>query len=166
MWHAAKPEARDVLAGLVEEHRALDVVDLAEVESLAPRIDVLPHVHHDDLEPELRRALAHFLEKRSLRLARSSPAGEEVQDVLLAPVLLGRPRAAVDHVGQAERRERLSDERMAPLLRELGGLALQPVPEHADRAGAGIRDVHGAGLLVDGEVPGRGADRYPRPFPA
>jgi hypothetical protein len=32
------------------------------MEGLTPRIDVLPHVDHDDLEPELRGSLAHFLE--------------------------------------------------------------------------------------------------------
>jgi hypothetical protein len=55
-------EARDVLARGVDEDRALDVVDLAEMEGFSPWIDVFPHVDHDDLEPELRGPTAHFLE--------------------------------------------------------------------------------------------------------
>ena len=46
------------------------------------------------------------------------------------------------------------------------GCALQPILEHADRAGARVRDVHGARLLVDRQVAGRLADRHARPLPA
>src|SRR5262249_37554975 len=61
--HSPETETIDIFPRLVEEDRAVDdVVDLAEMEGLTPRIDVLPHVDHDDLEPVLRGSLAHFLE--------------------------------------------------------------------------------------------------------
>jgi hypothetical protein len=60
--YPAEAEPGDVLPGLIDEHRALDVVNLAEMEGFLSWIDVFPHVDHDDFEPELRGPTTHFLE--------------------------------------------------------------------------------------------------------
>ena len=63
LWGTPRRPRRVMYSPVVSSSdRALDVVDLAEMEGLASWIHVLPHVDHDDLEPELRGPTANFLE--------------------------------------------------------------------------------------------------------
>src|SRR5205085_4289974 len=110
--HAAHAElARERLVG-IEEDRPLDAPHLAEALDLGPGLRSLPDIdeHYLDARPG-GLGDPQFLEERRLRVARSSPAGEEVEDVLLlGPVGVGATLAR-PVVLEGEARQRLSDPR-------------------------------------------------------
>src|SRR5262249_38733386 len=104
--HAAHAERTGELEVRVEEHRPLDAPHLAKALDLGPRLRPFPDVDQHYLEARPGRLTsAYVLEERRLRVARSSPGGEEVEDVLLlGPVVvrlaLARPVVLERELGQ------------------------------------------------------------------
>src|SRR5438067_2329391 len=114
--HAAYPESAGELGAGVEQDRPLDAPHLAEPLDLGTRLRPFPNVDQHVFEARPGRlANAQLLEERRLRVARSSPGGEEIEDVLLLGPVVVRPALTRPVVLERERRQLAADERARPL---------------------------------------------------